>query len=116
MKSKPSRYGAVDSDGAFAETAFRVIAAYPNGNWIEAIPKTGRTHQIRVHLAESGLSILGDDLYGTKVKLRMTKPLAPRLMLHAAQLVFSHPITKSELSIKSPLPGDFQHCLDRIRS
>src|SRR4029434_9183165 len=63
-KSKRSRYAAVRSDGDFAETFFRVIADHPRGVWVEAIPKTGRTHQIRVHLSECGLPILGDDLYG----------------------------------------------------
>ena len=63
-RSKRARYGAVRSEGEFAETSFRVIAEYPRGLWIEASPKTGRTHQIRVHLSEYGLPILGDDLYG----------------------------------------------------
>jgi RluA family pseudouridine synthase len=111
-RSQPSRYGAVDSDGEFAETAFRVIAAYPAGLWIEAIPKTGRTHQIRVHLAEMGLPILGDTIYGTKSKIG----IAPRLMLHAARLSFPHPVTGVEASVESPRPADFQNCLDRIRS
>jgi RluA family pseudouridine synthase len=108
-KSKRARYGAVQSDGDFAETAFRVIAEYPRGTWIEAVPKTGRTHQIRVHLSEYGLPILGDDVYGTD------GGVAPRLMLHAAQLIFPHPITRREISVKSPLPGDFEECLKRMR-
>jgi 23S rRNA pseudouridine1911/1915/1917 synthase len=76
--------------------------------WIEAIPKTGRTHQIRVHLSESGLPILGDDLYGGEER-------APRLMLHAGRLTFPHPITGRETSVNSPLPDDFKQCLRRIR-
>ena len=105
-KSKQARYGAVTSGGDFAETAFRLLAEYKRGIHLEAIPKTGRTHQIRVHLSEYGLPILGDDLYGTGG--------ADRLMLHASQLVFPHPITKGELSIESPLPEDFQQCLRAI--
>ena len=107
-KSKRSLYGAVGSDGDFAETVFRVIAEHPRGLWLQAIPKTGRTHQIRVHLSEFGLPILGDDLYGADDKL------APRLMLHAGQLVLPHPITGRELSVESPLPGDFKRCLRMI--
>jgi 23S rRNA-/tRNA-specific pseudouridylate synthase len=104
-------YGAVGSDGDFAETSFRIIERHLNGIWIEAIPKTGRTHQIRAHLSEYGLPILGDDLYGSQ----KTKALAPRLMLHAGQLTFLHPVTRVEISVKSPLPEDFKQCLAGIR-
>jgi RluA family pseudouridine synthase len=107
-KSKRAKYGAVDSDGQAAETSFRVIEQHPHGIWIEAVPRTGRTHQIRVHLAEYGLPILGDDLYGEP------SALAPRLMLHASRLTFPHPITGAEVIVKSPLPGDFKSCLNRI--
>ena len=109
-KSKRARYGAVKSDGDSAETSFRVIAEYPHGFWVEAIPKTGRTHQIRVHLSEDGLPILGDDLYGS------AEGQVPRLMLHATELRFPHPITGREISVKSPLPGDFEQCRNRIRT
>lgn len=107
-KSKRAKYGAVDSNGQAAETSFRVIEQHPRGIWIEAAPKTGRTHQIRVHLAEYGLPILGDDLYGE------ASALAPRLMLHASRLTFPHPITGAELTAISPLPLDFKTCLHRI--
>jgi 23S rRNA-/tRNA-specific pseudouridylate synthase len=110
-KAKRARYGAVKSDGDVAETSFRVIAEHPGGIWIEAIPKTGRTHQIRVHLSECGLPILGDDLYGVSEISREFQKLAPRLMLHAIQLAFRHPVTGREISVKSPLPADFKQCL-----
>jgi RluA family pseudouridine synthase len=106
-QSKRAKYGAV-KEGDAAETTFRVIAQYRGGIRIEAIPKTGRTHQIRVHLAEYGLPILGDDLYGKR------EGIAPRLMLHAAQLIFPHPITGNRISVKSPLPADFRKCLSRL--
>jgi RluA family pseudouridine synthase len=114
-RSKRSMYGAVGSGGEFAETSFRVIAEYPRGLWIEAIPKTGRTHQIRVHLSEFGLPILGDDLYGRDGHSGRFNGEAPRLMLHAARLTFPHPITKREITIESPLPDDFQRWLQRLR-
>jgi RluA family pseudouridine synthase len=110
--SKRRKYGAVRTGGDFAETAFRILAKYSRGLWIEAVPKTGRTHQIRVHLSESGLPILGDDLYGVSAQ---TSPPAPRLMLHATQLTFPHPISGREVSIKSSLPEDFVRCLDGLR-
>jgi 23S rRNA pseudouridine1911/1915/1917 synthase len=107
-RSKQARYGAVSSGGGFAETAFRVIGSYERGIHLEARPKTGRTHQIRVHLSEYGLPILGDDLYGGAH--------ADRLMLHAHRLIFPHPITRDEVSIESPPPEDFQQCLTLISS
>jgi 23S rRNA pseudouridine1911/1915/1917 synthase len=106
---KRSRYGTVRSDGQFAETAFRVIEAHSGGAWIEAIPRTGRTHQIRVHLSEYGLPIIGDDLYGVG-----EHAAAHRLMLHAVQLVFRHPIATHEVVVKSELPIDFKRCLREI--
>jgi 23S rRNA pseudouridine1911/1915/1917 synthase len=115
-KSKRARYGAVNSEGDLAETTFRVIAEHPRGIWIEAIPRTGRTHQIRVHLSEYRLPILGDDLYGADKSSGGRDLLAPRLMLHAAQLIFPHPITGREIWIKSPLPNDFKQCLNRIKT
>jgi 23S rRNA pseudouridine1911/1915/1917 synthase len=110
-KSKRAMYGAVRSDGYFAESSFRIIEQHPHGIWFEAIPKTGRTHQIRVHLSEYGLPILGDDLYGSQ----KTHGPTPRLMLHASQLRLPHPVTGAEISVKSPLPEDFKQCLARIR-
>ncbi|HLH30187.1 MAG TPA: RluA family pseudouridine synthase [Terriglobia bacterium] len=111
-RGKRTRYGAVDSGGDFAETAFRVIEEYPVGLWIEAMPKTGRTHQIRVHLAEDGMPILGDDLYGGG----HSHDLASRLMLHAVELKFPHPLSGVQLSVKSALPIDFVRVLDRMRN
>jgi len=109
QKSKRAQYGSVRSDGDSAETSFQVLGSYASGLWIEAMPKTGRTHQIRVHLSEHGLSIIGDDLYGfgkaSRIKLEV-----PRLMLHAVRLAFVHPVTGRELSIVSPLPSDFERC------
>jgi RluA family pseudouridine synthase len=114
-KSKRARYGAVHSGGVLAETLFRVIEEHPRGVRIEAVPKTGRTHQIRVHLAGCGLSILGDDLYGPGNTAESGNVQARRLMLHAAELKFPHPITKREICVRSPLPDDFEECLEHIR-
>ncbi|HET9218674.1 MAG TPA: RluA family pseudouridine synthase, partial [Terriglobia bacterium] len=111
-RSKRRRYGAVRSGGDFAETSFRVISRYPQGTWVEAIPRTGRTHQIRVHLSEYGLPIFGDDLYGADPATEI--PHVRRLMLHAVELALSHPIDRRALSVKSPLPADFRECLRQI--
>jgi 23S rRNA-/tRNA-specific pseudouridylate synthase len=63
-----------------------------------------------VHLAEFGLPILGDDLYGEGGPDK----LAPRLMLHAVRLVLPHPISGNEISVRSSLPEDFKRCLKSI--
>jgi RluA family pseudouridine synthase len=88
-----------------AETDFTVLSSTDRFHYIEAIPKTGRTHQIRQHLQESNRSILGDMIYGGKSED------VKRLMLHAFSLSFSHPQTKEKLSIEAPLPKDFLELL-----
>ncbi|MCC7442077.1 MAG: RluA family pseudouridine synthase [Bdellovibrionales bacterium] len=124
---KPSRFGAVRSGGDAAETRFRLLADLPGAAagkgagprvpggalWVEAEPLTGRTHQIRVHLSEAGMPILGDRLYG---RLQSGAPeIITRLMLHAARLRFRHPITEKELVVEAPLPPDFQAALAALR-
>ena len=68
---------------------------------------TGRTHQIRVHLQHLGHPILGDSLYGWRDREEQY-PAVPRVMLHAARLVFSHPVTGREMTFEAPLPDDFR--------
>lgn len=63
-------------------------------------PETGRTHQLRIHSQFIGYPILGCDLYGTE----QTKAMAPRLLLHAAELEFSHPATKQRMTVHCPCP------------
>jgi RluA family pseudouridine synthase len=109
VSGKASRFMAVQSGGDFAQTAFQVREELGNCALIQAMPKTGRTHQIRVHLSEAGLPIVGDATYGGN------KSIAPRLMLHAARLTLPHPITQTLLSIDCPLPKDFEECLRKLR-
>ncbi len=94
-----------ESGGDFASTAFSLLATSPQAHWIEAIPRTGRTHQIRVHLLHSGAPILGDSLYGGK------DTQVPRLMLHAQCLEFTHPLTGQKMKMTAPAPADFQSLL-----
>jgi 23S rRNA pseudouridine1911/1915/1917 synthase len=108
---KRARFTAVRSGGDFAETEVEVLARLKGGLHVEARPKTGRTHQIRVHLSEAGLPILGDSLYGAGAAAEK----APRVMLHAVSLTFPHPIHKTEITVKSPLPEDFTQCLALLR-
>ena len=112
---KRTRFTAVRSGGDFAHTDFRVLERCARGLWIEAKPRTGRTHQIRVHLSEYGLPILADPTYGSRAVGSSGRVTAPRLMLHAVSLTFPHPIHKNQISIQSPIPEDFTQCLQRLR-
>jgi RluA family pseudouridine synthase len=108
-KGKAARYGAVRSGGDPAETRFKLIETWNGAAWVEAQPITGRTHQIRVHLAEGGLPILADVFYGGP------RDAAPRQMLHAARLTFPHPIHQTIVTVQAPLPEDFQQCVTKLK-
>jgi RluA family pseudouridine synthase len=87
-------------DGRWAESACQALMRAAGGLLIAVTPHTGRRHQVRLHLALSGLPILGDLAYGG------ASPFAPRLMLHAHRLCFQHPITGADITLTSPLPAD----------
>jgi 23S rRNA pseudouridine1911/1915/1917 synthase len=73
--------------------------------------ETGRTHQIRVHLAAIDLPVAGDSVYGRPHELGLE-----RQFLHAGRLAFPHPITDERVDVESPLPGDLSRALERARS
>lgn len=104
-KKKLLRMVEVKSGGWRATTDFRLLNRNAKFDWIEARPLTGRTHQIRIHLAGLKRPIWGDFLYGGKTDQ------FPRLMLHARELKMLHPITKQELRIEAPVPKDFESFL-----
>lgn len=108
-KKQLSRMVVVRSGGWLAVTEFKKLAAANDFDWVEANPETGRTHQIRVHLASLKQPILGDFLYGGK------SPLAQRTLLHARALDFIHPGTGERVKIEAPAPQDFATLLERIR-
>ncbi len=92
---------AAKNKGAVGEVRQVACGAGAEGTvLIRACPVTGRTHQIRVHLASQGLPIAGDELYGARNS-------ESRIMLHAQSLSFIHPVTKQELVIEAPLPPGF---------
>jgi RluA family pseudouridine synthase len=108
-KGATARVKSVREGGSPAETAFVLRRVLPWGLLVEARPRTGRKHQIRVHLAEAGLAILGDELYGRPEPLA---PPVPRLMLHAVRLELAHPVTGALLAVESPYPEDFRRVLE----
>ena len=97
-----------------AETHFRLKQQYPGFALVEARLKTGRTHQIRVHLASLGHPIVGDDKYGdfSLNKRLAAAGLLDRMFLHAGSLRCKHPVTGDPLAIEAPLPAALQSFLD----
>ena len=97
-------------DGKQAITAYKVLASAPNVSLIEARPKTGRLHQIRVHMAARGHPLLGDDVYGKDADM----PKVARLCLHAAELSFIHPSSGRRVTVQSPFPSDLTKISRRL--
>lgn len=91
--------------GKAAETLFRRLRLFRDATLVQALPKTGRTHQIRVHAASLGHPIVGDERYGLDEVNRNFKSRGyKRLFLHAETLQFHHPVTGALLTISAPLP------------
>ncbi len=95
---------AVVPGGREAITEYRLLTTFAGGDYslVEAEPKTGRTHQIRVHFASIGHPVVGDTVYGR----RRTSLPVPRQFLHAQRLGFTHPLTGRPLEFEAPLPDD----------
>jgi len=105
-------------EGREAETFYTVKERFAGFALVECRPKTGRTHQIRVHLAHIDLPIVGDRLYYGRARRPLPKDAPPveRHLLHAAGLVFEHPVTAERLELESPLPADFATWLAWLRA
>ncbi|HEY7836985.1 MAG TPA: RluA family pseudouridine synthase [Terriglobales bacterium] len=111
-------------DGRAARTGYRVLETLGSGgsrySWLEIELHTGRTHQIRVHLGAVGHPVVGDRLYGAAAALAGPGALAgfraPRPMLHAASIAFTHPRTGAPLQFSAPLPSDITSLLEILRS
>jgi len=102
---------AVSRTGRPAVTQYRVVEVFPQYTLLEVRPHTGRTHQIRVHLAWLGYPVVGDRVYG-----RRRQTLLPdRHFLHARELAFTHPITGEKLVLSAPLPPELAALLNQLR-
>ena len=121
------RFGVL-AGGREAVTRYRVISnlQFPAGSvtplgrrpkpnekftLLELYPKSGRTHQIRIHAKYLGYPIVSDEFYAGRKTARKDRKWCPRLFLHASNIVFAHPNKKKKLSFKSPLPADLSNAL-----
>jgi len=94
-------------------TLVKVARRLPGFSLLEVTIKTGRTHQIRVHLASQGHAIAGDDKYGDfELNKTLHRQGLKRMFLHAWRLQFNHPVTGERVQLVAPLPADLQHFVD----
>jgi 23S rRNA pseudouridine1911/1915/1917 synthase len=104
------RMAMVEKGGRHSFSFYRVIERLKGFTYVEVHPKTGRTHQIRVHMNYVGYPIVGDELYG-----RQAKRLTPRPLLHALRLSFNHPVHGTRLTVEAPVPADMEGFLKEHR-
>lgn len=105
----------VNDEGLASHTIFTLKKNWPEFSLLEAELKTGRTHQIRVHLAHLGFPIAGDDKYGDfPLNKQLQKQGLKRMFLHAYKMTFKHPLTGEKLSLEAPLPEDLKRFLCRL--
>ncbi|MFH0948783.1 MAG: RluA family pseudouridine synthase [Elusimicrobiota bacterium] len=93
-----------------SKTFFKVIERFKNATYLEVKPYTGRTHQIRVHLAYIGHPVIGDVEYGK------VSEIAKRQLLHASEIKFTHPSSKKKVEFSAPLPEDFKSALNFFKA
>ena len=106
-----------------AKTFYEVNKRFRGFALVKVLPKTGRTHQIRVHLAHAGAAVLCDRLYGGRTQITLgeitgneeTEVLLRRHALHARRLALTHPITKQPIEFVAPLPDDLETMVAALR-
>ena len=109
VKGLRNIHGSVKTGGRKAETIIKKISSSSGFSLVNAYPKTGRTHQIRVHLTELGFPIAGDTDYGAPFRHQFK-----RMMLHAHSVEFTHPYKNEKIKITAPLPEDFRESLNYL--
>jgi len=106
---------AIDN-GRDAVTAFEVVEEFRQAALLNIYPRTGRTHQIRVHLNYIGHPIIADQIYGSRFSSKIAKNIGlQRQFLHAAKLEFTHPVTEKLMEFEDPLPKDLSESLRKLR-
>ena len=113
---------AVVREGRPARTLYEVDQEFEGTSMVSCHPVTGRTHQIRVHMAHIGHAIIGDPLYAGRQWRNLADPRLqaacrsfPRQALHARRIAFEHPVTKEEVEFEAPLPTDLENLLEVLR-
>jgi len=102
--------------GRDAVTGFEIRERFKDSTLLDIYPRTGRTHQIRVHLSYVGHPIIGDGLYGTRSSRSLAEEMGlKRQFLHAGKLKFTHPVTGGIVELEDRIPGDLQKCLKNLR-
>ncbi len=107
-----------DDNGRAAHTSYSVIERLNSASFVEARIHTGRTHQIRVHFEYLGYPVVGDMTYGLKQNKKLAEATGfkpPRILLHARELSFTHPVTEKQMNFEAPLPKDFREALKALR-
>ena len=110
----------VSAGGRMSETSYKILQTFEGPTLstqgrtlskftlLRLFPKTGRTHQIRVHLKYFGHPIVADDKYAGEDRAREDRKWCPRMFLHAAKISFTHPVTKKTMTIEASLPADLE--------
>ena len=107
---------AVKADGQESHTIFALERACGDFSLLRAELKTGRTHQIRVHLAHLGFPIAGDDKYGDfESNKLLARSGLKRMFLHAANVTFRHPASGAKVTVEAPLPAELQNFLQTLK-
>jgi 23S rRNA pseudouridine955/2504/2580 synthase len=105
----------VSDGGKHAHSTVRLRSRWSNFSLVDVELKTGRTHQIRVHLAHLGFPLCGDDKYGDfALNKELNRVGLKRMFLHAEHLVFCHPITSAKIDVAAPLPAELLDFLKRV--
>ena len=125
-RSDRKRMAVLRSDGRITVTRFKVVGRFDFASRLEVKLETGRTHQIRVHLAHSGHPVFGDPTYGGRrrkyggysgavmSRARECLKLIDRQALHAAHIAFTHPIKKKSMEFTAPLPDDIHRLISAL--
>ena len=105
--------------GREAVTHFKLLMNFKSDggsaySLVWAFPKTGRTHQIRVHMKYMGYPLVSDKLYGGRKTYKEDIKFCPRLFLHASYIEFRHPVKEEMMKVESKLPADLEDALGKL--